>query len=216
MPAIDDELGQIERDIRTLKIEFEQYFGGGRKRPPSDTQWRVEILIKRWAERMAELSYGQRFRYNNLTQTYAKYQEMWRKKLVQKESGAQQRHFGAAAKAIEAERTRAQAAAGGDGNGQPQQEGNHAGRRAETQGGAAFALKFSDPAAEQSKVEELYGKLIEARAGTGEQTGAPSFKDFEHFVANKTRELQKKGAREVEYTVSVEGGHVKLKAKVSK
>ena len=29
---IDNELSQIERDIRTLKIEFEQYFGGGRSR----------------------------------------------------------------------------------------------------------------------------------------------------------------------------------------
>ena len=34
MATIDDELSQIERDIRTLKIEYEQYFGGGRPRPP--------------------------------------------------------------------------------------------------------------------------------------------------------------------------------------
>ncbi|HXW54416.1 MAG TPA: MXAN_5187 C-terminal domain-containing protein [Candidatus Cybelea sp.] len=216
MPVIDDELGQIERDIRTLKIEFEQFFGGGRKRPPTDTQWRVENLIKRWAERMAELSYGQRFRYNNLTQTYAKYQEMWRKKLVQKESGAQQRHFGAAAKAIEAERARTQVPAGGDGHARPQEDDHRAGRKAKSHGAAAFALRFSDPSAEKPKVEELYRKLIEARAGTGEQSGAPSFTDFEHFVVNKTRELRKKGAREVEYTVTVEGRHVKLKAKVSK
>jgi hypothetical protein len=215
MPVIDDELGQIERDMRTLKIEFEQFFGGGRKRPPTDTQWRVENLIKRWAERTSELSYGQRFRYNNLTQTYAKYQEMWRKKLVQKESGAERRQLGDDAKKIEAERARTQAAAGGDGHDRPEEEDNRAGRKAKSHGAAAFALKFSDPSAEKLKVEELYRKLIEARAGTGEQTGAPSFTDFEHFVVNKTRELRKRGAREVEYTVSVEGGHVKLKAKVS-
>ena len=106
MAAIDEDLGQIERDIRTLKIEYEQYFGGGRPRPPSDTQWRCENMLKRYAERTADLNYAQRFRYNNLSQTYAKYQDMWRKKLIQKESGAQQHHFGAAAKAIEAERAR--------------------------------------------------------------------------------------------------------------
>ena len=33
MATIDEELGQLERDIRQLKIEYDQYFGGGRKRP---------------------------------------------------------------------------------------------------------------------------------------------------------------------------------------
>jgi hypothetical protein len=53
MATIDEELGQIERDIRTLKIEFEQYFGGGRSRPPTDTQWRLETNLKRYADRTA-------------------------------------------------------------------------------------------------------------------------------------------------------------------
>ena len=106
MPTVDEDLSQIERDIRTLKIEYEQFFGGGRPRPPADTQWRVDTLIRRYHERTAELSYGQRFRLNNLAQTYAKYQDMWRKKTIQKETGVKQAHFGAAAKAVEAERLR--------------------------------------------------------------------------------------------------------------
>src|SRR5271170_4205986 len=106
MATIDEDLSQIERDIRTLKIEYEQFFGGGRPRPPADTQWRVDNLMRRYNERLGDLSFGQRFRFNNLAQTYAKYQDMWRKKLSQKESGIQQRHFGAAAKAMEAERAR--------------------------------------------------------------------------------------------------------------
>ena len=82
---IDEDLNQVERDIRTLKIEYEQFFGGGRPRPPADTQWRVETLMRRFNERDGELSSGQRFRFNNLAQTYAKYVEMWRKKTMQKE-----------------------------------------------------------------------------------------------------------------------------------
>ncbi len=85
MATIDEDLNQIERDVRTLKIEYEQFFGGGRSRPPTDTQWRVDTLVRRYAERVAQLNSGQRFRYNNLTQTYAKYQDLWRKKLMQKE-----------------------------------------------------------------------------------------------------------------------------------
>ncbi|HVB85184.1 MAG TPA: hypothetical protein VNK23_00765, partial [Candidatus Dormibacteraeota bacterium] len=63
MATIDEELSQLERDIRTLKIEYEQFFGGGRKRPPADTQWRVETLVRRYNERTGQLSYGQRFRF---------------------------------------------------------------------------------------------------------------------------------------------------------
>src|ERR1700730_1529364 len=107
MATIDEELGQLERDIRQLKIEYDQFFGGGRKRPPTEIEWRIELLVKRYSERGGELKFGQRFRFNNLTQTYAKYKDIFRKKLQLKEEGRSQRHFGAAAKAIEAERLKA-------------------------------------------------------------------------------------------------------------
>ena len=230
MATIDEDLNQIERDIRTLKIEYEQYFGGGRSRPPTDTQWRVDTLIRRYAERVAELSTGQRFRMNNLTQTYAKYQDMWRKKLMQKETGITQHHFGAAAKAIEAERARAAAhrattetaeaanAKGGD----HASAIAHAAAEAATRAagsrqapGDAFAMSFSDPEREEKKIQTLYKKLIEARTEAGEKAPAPSLKDFERFVCQKTKDLKDKGGHEIEYTVSVEAGRVKLKARIS-
>jgi hypothetical protein len=204
MATVDEDLSQIERDIRTLKIEYEQFFGGGRPRPPSDTQWRVENLIRRYNERMGELTFGQRFRLNNLVQTYAKYQDMWRKKVVKKETGAQQHHYGAAAKSIEAERARKAA-----------QETIAAPAGRLTASGGVFALAFSNPAQEHDKVQTLYEKLIAARGETGESAGAPSLKDFERFVEQKTKDLQDKGGREIEYSVSIEGGRVKLRARVS-
>src|ERR1700757_5046123 len=111
MATIDEDLAQIERDIRQLKIEYDMYFGGGRKRPPTEIEWRIDLHIKRYFERAGELKFAQRFRFNNLAQTYAKYKDMFRKRLAQREEGKVQRHFGAAAKAIEAERERAQAEA---------------------------------------------------------------------------------------------------------
>jgi len=104
MATIDEDLGQIEKDIRQLKIEYDQYFGGGRKRPPTDIEWRIDLLVKRYNERSGELKSAQRFRFNNLTQTYAKYKDIFRKKAAMKEEGRLQRHFGAAAKEIEAAR----------------------------------------------------------------------------------------------------------------
>lgn len=211
MPTVDEDLSQIERDIRTLKIEYEQFFGGGRPRPPADTQWRVDNLVRRYNERIGDLTFGQRFRFNNIAQTYAKYQDMWRKKLMQKETGTTQHHYGAAAKAIEAERAKKAAA-------EAPAAARAAGATAKRSGAAAeavFAMSFSDPAKEAAKVQELYRKLIEARTETGEKAGAPSLKDFERFVQQKTKELKDKGGREVEYSVRVEGGRVKLKARIS-
>lgn len=214
MATVDEELGQIERDVRTLKIEYEQFFGGGRKRPPADTQWRVESLIRRYNERMGELSYGQRFRFNNLAQTYAKYQEMWRKKLVQKESGAQQRHFGAAAKAIEAERARHTAGGAVPITSEDSSVPPHD-RAARGERPAVFALSLSDPEHEKEKIHALYEKLIEARTKTGQRSGTPSLKDFENFVREKTKDLKHQGGRNIEYSVNIENGRVKLKARVA-
>lgn len=198
MPTIDEDLSQIEKDIRTLKIEYEQYFGGGRKRPPADTQWRVETVMKRYGDRGAEMSYAQRFRYTNLSQTFAKYCEIWRKKLKEREEGSTHRHFGAAAKAIEAERAKAEAA------------------HSAASGGSVFTMAFSDPDSEGDKVDQLYRKLVEARAAAGDTGNTPSFEEFGKFVRQKTKQLKaKKPVSQVEYTVSLEGGRVKLKARVS-
>jgi hypothetical protein len=210
MPTIDEDLSQIERDIRTLKIEYEQFFGGGRKRAPADTQWRLDNVLRRCNEKIGELNFGQRFKLNNLTQTYAKYQDFWRKKMIQRETGIQQRHFGAAAKAIEAEReSRNAAARAAEAHAIGTLDQPDAARR------EAFAMSFSQPENEREKLETLYQKLLEARTETGERSGAPSLQDFEKFVRNKTKDLKSKGGQEVEYTVSIEAGKVKLKARIS-
>lgn len=223
MPSIDDELAQIERDIRTLKIEYEQYFGGGRPRPPTDTQWRVDNLVRRYNERGGELSSGQRFRFYNIQQTYAKYQDMWRKKLAQKEGAITQHHFGAAAKAIEAERARQAAARQQQAPPATVPPAGHGVAVAHTppvshepaQPAPVYAASIADPEHEHGKIQQLYNKLLEARTEAGEKSSAPSLNDFERFVVQKTQDLKDKGGHEIEYTVSIEGGRVKLKARIS-
>jgi hypothetical protein len=193
---IDEELAQLERDIRQLKIEYDQFFGGGRKRPPAEIEWRIDQMIKRYAERGGDMKAAQRFRYNNITQTYAKYKDIFRKKLQQKEEGKVERHFGAAAKAIEAERAK-----------------NVKDRKPAQPTG--FRMVCSEPERESDKVEQLYQAFIQAKEQAGEQTGQLSRSSFNDFVVKKTKELQKqKNCREVEYVVEVVNGEVKLKALV--
>jgi hypothetical protein len=211
MASIDEELGQLERDIRQLKIEYDQFFGGGRKRPPTEIEWRIELIVKRYGERSGELKFGQRFRYNNLTQTYAKYKDIFRKRTQQKEEGRLQRHFGAAARAIEAERAKSQAAAPPA----PAVVSTPAANVSAAAEAATFRIVCSEPEHETEKVDQLYQAFLQAKARAGEATGKLSPDGFKEFVRKKTKDLQsKQNCRDVEYVVETLDGQVKLKALV--
>ena len=202
MATIDEDLGQIEKDIRQLKIEYDQYFGGGRKRPPTEIEWRIDLLVKRYNERGGELKSAQRFRFNNLTQTYAKYKDIFRKKTKQREEGIIVRHFGAAAKAIEQARAR-------------EHENEEAAASAASMGAKGFRMVCSNPESEPDKVEKLYEAFLQAKQLAGEHTGKLSRSSFNQFVLKKTKELQQqKNCKEVEYVVETVEGQVKLKALV--
>ena len=47
---VTEELSQLEENMRRLKIEFDIYFNGGPQRPPADGRWRVESVIKKFAD----------------------------------------------------------------------------------------------------------------------------------------------------------------------
>lgn len=85
--TVDEELSKLEDDIRRLKIEYEVYFSGGSPRPPHDTVYRVEIVIKRYTADQSKLNFGQRFRFNSLIQKYAVNNQLWRRKLQEREEG---------------------------------------------------------------------------------------------------------------------------------
>lgn len=85
--TVDEELNKLDEDVRRLKIEYEIYFNGGSPRPPHDTASRVERLIKRFSHETSRLSFSQRFRFQSLQQKYAIHNEVWRRKLRDKEEG---------------------------------------------------------------------------------------------------------------------------------
>jgi hypothetical protein len=206
MATIDEDLAQLERDIRQLKIEYDQYFGGGRKRPPTEIEWRIELLVKRHGDRGGDMKSGQRFKFNSLTQTYAKYRDMFRKRTKDKEEGKIARHYGAAAKAIEAERA------------QHHHEDHHdpaAHAAGQMSANPAFRMTCSQPESESDKVGQLYEALVNAKQQAGEDTGKLSRAAFNEFVRKKTKALQtQQNCHDVEYVVETVNGQVKLKALV--
>jgi hypothetical protein len=188
----DEDLSRLERDIRQLKVEFDQFFGGGRKRPPSDVEWRIEQLIKRYGDRAAEMNYGQRFRYGNLTQTYAKYREIFHKRLQRREEGSVERHYGSAAREIEAQRTRSRRVASP----------------------TSVAITCSDLERESAKVDKLYDAFREALNSSGESVDRLSREKFQTFLLQKSEQIRKQSGEQIEFLVSVENGKARLKARV--
>lgn len=189
---VDEDLNQFEHDVRQLKIEYEQYFGGGKKRPPADIEWRIELTIKRHGDRGAAMNYAQRFRYNNLLQTYARYKDIMHKRMRRREEGTVDRHFGSAARLIAEQR---------------------AAEKVKTIRPVAVACV--DPASEPKKVDAIYDAFLDCRASAGESTEGMSRGKFEQFLKRKVEELRKEaGSGEVEFVADIEGGKARLRARI--
>jgi hypothetical protein len=190
--AADEDLDKLEDNIRRLKIEYEAYFNGGQPRPPNDTQWRVENTLKRLADGVNRLSFAQRFRYTSLQQRYGMYSELWRRRLKDREEGPKRTSMD-----VRREKEREREAV-----------------RDRVMAPRAFRVNWSDPSAEPMKVDELFSAFVAAKKQCGEDAGNVAPDAFKNFVTQKTAQLKKElHCEQVEYSVEVENGQVRLKAK---
>jgi len=82
----DEELNLLDQQLRRLKIEYEIFFNNSSKRPPTDVEWKVLSLLRKFSD-SARLSFSQRFRYNEMAQRYAILSDLWRKKIRIREEG---------------------------------------------------------------------------------------------------------------------------------
>ena len=84
--TIDEELNLLDSQLRRLKIEYECYFNNPTKRPPTDVEWKVLSLLRKFSDG-GRMSFHQRYRYNEMAQRYAVYSDLWRKKMRIREIG---------------------------------------------------------------------------------------------------------------------------------
>jgi len=196
--AIDEELNVLEDQLRRLKVEYDMYFGGGSKKPPVEIEWKVKTLLKRYSDG-ARMNYAQRFRYNTLQQRYSLYNALWQQKLLIKEEGYRRPQD--AVLGIQGIRT--------DEEHEAAKELKHHGAAIQDR---PFSMLFSEES-DQKQVESLFQALTEARKKTGEKSAA-NLDSFKKFVQQKTTQLRKEyGCKSVEYTVEMQNGQAKLKAK---
>src|SRR5215510_5746595 len=84
--TIEEELNLLESQLRRLKIEYEVFFNNPQKKPPSDLEWKVLALLRKYSDG-GRMNFAQRFRYNEIAQRYAIYSDLWRKKTRIREEG---------------------------------------------------------------------------------------------------------------------------------
>jgi hypothetical protein len=207
--TVDEELTLLDSHLRRLKIEYEIYFNNSSKRPPTDLEWKVTSLLRKFSD-SGRMSFGQRYRYNEMAQRYAIFSDLWRKKARIREEGYRRPQDALlSVQGVRVEEREEKHHVYGLG---------HAGAN----GGAGpessspdhpFTVYCSDARAERAQVEKLYNVLTEAKKKAGEPVSG-NFDSFSSFVQKKTDQIRKQyGCPSVEYTVEIQGGHVKLKAK---
>jgi len=209
--TIDEELTHLESQLRRLKIEYEVYFSNPTKKPPTDVEWKVLSLLRKFSDG-GRLTFSQRFRYNEMAQRYAIYSDLWRKKGRIREEGYRRPQD--ALLSVQGVRP----VEGVEPETRPVYGLGQAGTAAAVAPAARaqerpLTVQCSDPAAERDQVEKLYVALTEAKKKSGEAV-AGNLDSFASFVQKKTAQIrQENNCLAVEYSVEMQDGQVKLKAR---
>jgi hypothetical protein len=209
----DEELTVLESQLRRLKIEYEVYFSNPTKKPPTDIEWKVLSLLRKFSDG-GRMSFSQRFRYNELAQRYAVYSDLWRKKARIREEGYRRPQD--AILSVQGVRPTEHEKEHKVYGVSPAAAAVAAGVSSSASAVRAvqpLTVQCSDARAEPEQVEKLFHALTDAKKKAGESVSG-NMDSFTSFVQKKTEQIRKQyGCQSVEYTVEMQEGHVRLKAK---
>jgi hypothetical protein len=188
MGAYDDDLDSLDDGVRRLKIEYDVFFNGNRKRPPEDIKARVDRLVRKLSE-VADMSYGQRFRYTTMVTRLYVYKDKWRRMMMDREHG---RAPGGAIPPAEPV----------------------APIPADTARQEMIRIAIADPAAEGEKVQQLYDTLVELNSKASAGFPKLSLERFTEFIKTRSDGIRGKyHCSSVEFSISVESEALKFTAK---
>jgi hypothetical protein len=202
----DEELTVLDNQLRRLKIEYEIYFSNPTKRPPTDVEWKVLSMLRKFSDG-GRMNFSQRYRYNEMAQRYAIYSDLWRKKSRIREEGYRRPQD--AILSIQGVRAEEEH--------KPQHQVYGVSKAAAAGAVASQPITMhagaDGPEGNREQVERLYNTLVAAKKKSGENVSG-SLDSFSSFVQKKTAEIRKQyGCQDVEFSVELTAGQVKLKAK---
>ena len=88
---IEEDLQILDIKIKQLKLEYEQYFLGSRKRPPSQLRGEVTKLVIIYSNQAIQNT-AARFKFNSLNSRFQAFKRQWDNTLRQIDAGTYERH----------------------------------------------------------------------------------------------------------------------------
>jgi hypothetical protein len=181
----ETDLQMLDVKLKQLRMEYEQYFLGARKREPQLLRGEVNKVVAYYANAPIRNT-ALRFLFNNLRARYFTHKRLWDDTCRKIEDGSYQRHL---FQAELHEKERAQ---------------KRKGRGA----GAAAA-----PAAPAGGEDALFAEYTGARDSTGQGNAGLTRDKFAALLRQQEEAIRAKfGAAKVKFRVVVEEGRAKLKA----
>jgi hypothetical protein len=185
----DEELKNLEEWIRRLKIEYDIFFVGNRKKPPDELRVRVEKTFKRLAE-ASNMSFSQRFLYNTLIARFYVYRDLWRRTQQENESAEDVTHMPALSRRTKPPDAQAKAA--------PQE----------------IQVSISNPESEAENIHRLYDELLRMKGGHAKESPDISYQQFAAYIANKTLGIKNRHhCSSVTFRIALEDNTIKFVAK---
>jgi len=184
----DQDLATLDEWLRRLKVEYDIYFNGNRKRPPDDLRARVEKLIKKLVE-AGDMSFSQRFRYNTLVGRYYVYRDLWRRTMMEREKSeevAKEAKTANCSDDIE---------------------------KAADQTPTEIQVSITNPEKEKDKVRQLYDALLQIRQIPDATSPGLSFEQFTKYISTQTDGIRVKyGCTSVVFKIRLEENAVRFTA----
>ena len=181
---IEEDLMLLDARLKQLRLEYEQYFMGGRKREPQLLRGEVQKIISYYAN-VPIRNTGHRFKFNNLRARFFSFRRHWDDTLRKIEDGRYDKHrFQAELHdrerrlAADAPKTPQPAAPGPEG-----------------------------------ELDQLFRAWVDAREATGQGSAGLSRARLAEQLEQQSATLRQRfGVAEVRFRVVVEDGRAKLKA----
>jgi hypothetical protein len=195
--SLSEDLDRLDVSLRQLLVKWDMFFSGAEKKPPSELQAQIELIIRRYGS-VEIRNNAERFRYQGLTARFNTFNELWQKRLRAREEGKAFGQHGLRAEQM-APPPRVPAVSGPASPAQP----------------AEFRIGGGG-AQDAPAIRALYENFVSERhrAGIG---APPPFESFHQLVTQQTQRLRsEKGAAAVDFRLETRDGKVSLKARIVK
>lgn len=179
------DLQLLDVKLKQLRMEYEQYFLGARKREPQMLRGEVNKTVAYYANAPIRNT-ALRFLFNNLRARYFTHKRLWDDTCRKIEEGTYQRHLF-------------------------QAELHEKERAAKRKRPGVVSTTTSAPEADSG--DALYAEYVGARSSTGQADASLTRDKFAALLRQQEEAIRTKfGAAKVKFRVVVEAGRTKLKA----